>query len=477
MGSIVNSLVNTTQDIVAHPTDIGKHAADLTQSESDLWSAKNYDTNNIGGQLGFYGKKTVDPGPSGGGPGGLQLPTTADQIAQQYGNVQSGIQQQADFVNALQAQHGLTNQNAAYQMAQNQANGTGPNPAQAQLAQATSANTANQAALMAGQRGSAANPALIARQAAMQGAANQQNAAGQAATLGAQQQLAGQQQMANIAGQQVGNLGAAQGQFNQTALGAQGNVLGGIGNQNSVIGSMTNAGTAADTERYKANLGQQSDIFGGLAKNAGSLAALFADGGSVKEEPSVWENIKSAFDEPDKPKPSPTPVKFANPDQAKSMQKVFGDTTGEARGGPIKAYAPGGQVMPGQQMHGPQSSLGKHLASRLTTPQQPMPTAQPMMMAKGGKVPALVSPGEQYLPPSDVRKVVKDGANPLSLGERIPGKPRVGGNSYANDTVPKTLESGGFVIPNSIMQSKDAAKKAAAFVAAHQKSQSLKKGK
>ena len=83
--------------------------------------------------------------------------------------------------------------------------------------------------------------------------------------------------------------------------------------------------------------------------------------------------------------------------------------------------------------------------------------------AEGGQVPALVSPGEQYLPPKDVSKV-KKGANPLSVGERIPGKPKVKGNSYANDTVPKTLESGGIVIPNNIMQSKNPHFEAMKFV-------------
>lgn len=99
------------------------------------------------------------------------------------------------------------------------------------------------------------------------------------------------------------------------------------------------------------------------------------------------------------------------------------------------------------------------------------------LLAKGGKVPAMVSPGEQYIPPHDLKKVVKEGKNPLHVGERIPGKPKVKGNSYANDTVPKTLEAGGVVIPNSVMQSKDPAKNAAKFVAATLKQQALKRNK
>jgi hypothetical protein len=79
------------------------------------------------------------------------------------------------------------------------------------------------------------------------------------------------------------------------------------------------------------------------------------------------------------------------------------------------------------------------------------------LAAEGGKVPALVSPGERYLPPKEVAKVVKGQKSPMEAGEKIPGKPKVGGakNSYANDTVPKTLEEGGIVLPRSVTQSKN----------------------
>ncbi len=87
-------------------------------------------------------------------------------------------------------------------------------------------------------------------------------------------------------------------------------------------------------------------------------------------------------------------------------------------------------------------------------------------MAKGGKVPAKVSPGEIYLSPKKAAAVAKGKASPLS-GERIKGKARVKGDSYANDTVNKTLQSGGVVIPRSKALGDDVAEKAAAFVRAH----------
>jgi len=84
--------------------------------------------------------------------------------------------------------------------------------------------------------------------------------------------------------------------------------------------------------------------------------------------------------------------------------------------------------------------------------------------ARGGRVPALLSPGETYIPPGKLNQAAKS-ANPLAAGKKVPGKPKVAGNSYANDVVPAKLEAGGVVIPNSIMQSKYPAAGARDFIA------------
>jgi hypothetical protein len=78
-----------------------------------------------------------------------------------------------------------------------------------------------------------------------------------------------------------------------------------------------------------------------------------------------------------------------------------------------------------------------------------------IQLAKGGKVPALVSPGEIRIPKKDVKKVAEGKKSPLE-GEKIKGKPKVPGaiNSYANDTVPKTLNEGDIILPRSVTQSK-----------------------
>src|SRR5271165_2611948 len=117
----------------------------------------------ISGMLGLAGGAS-GTGFAGPAQANLTTPVTADQANAAQQASLNAIQQQQNFLNQVQAQNGLGNQTSVYNQLQNVASGTGPNPAQAQLAQATAANTANQAALMAGQRGSSANAGLLARQ-------------------------------------------------------------------------------------------------------------------------------------------------------------------------------------------------------------------------------------------------------------------------------------------------------------------------
>lgn len=80
--------------------------------------------------------------------------------------------------------------------------------------------------------------------------------------------------------------------------------------------------------------------------------------------------------------------------------------------------------------------------------------------AKGGeskKVEAMLSPGEIYLPPDAVERV-KHGADPIKEGMRVPGKPKVKGDSLKNDIVPATLEEGGVVVDRKNVKSPDKAR-------------------
>lgn len=223
---------------------------------------------------------------SGNAPGNSNFNAVGispEQLQAQQAASAEALKRQNDFANAVGAQGGLANQSQALDMMRQQAMGQGPNPAQAQLAQATAANTSNQAALMAGQRGASANSGLMARQIGMQGAANQQNAAGQAATLGAQQQLAGQQQFGNMATQQVNQ----QQQANSAAMGgAQGNYqigAGQMGNQNAI-----NSGQAS------ANAGRNAGMAGGLLGAIGPAMSMFGGGSSASAAQPGDINIRGS---------------------------------------------------------------------------------------------------------------------------------------------------------------------------------------
>lgn len=255
----------------------------------------------------------------------------AQQQQQQALGMQQGLAQQ------LAAQQGMQNQANVFGQQQGladqlalQAQGGGPNPALAQFQQATGQNVANQAALMASQRGAGANVGLMARQAAQQGAAIEQGAAGQLAAQQAQQQLNAQQQlmaqqgqMQNVAGQQVQNqmMGAQNyGQMAQAGQNAQlgaaanlnqinaqiaqqnaknksgflGNLLGGVGNvlTGNIIGAAKNVGNmfsgsgsnnsamqgAIDSGGYKTTGGTN---FGGQMAAEGGMIHDLQSGGKV----------------------------------------------------------------------------------------------------------------------------------------------------------------------------------------------------
>lgn len=216
------------------------------------------------------------------GGGRTQTMYTPDDLARLRLQEQDAIAQQQAFADAVAAQSGLGRMGDVYGALGQVGTGEGPDIAGAQLAQVTGQNVANQAALMAGQRGAAANPALMARQAAMQGGALQQQAAGQAQTLRLQQQeqqqrlrLAALQQQAGIAGDlsrmqgtAVGNVAAsragAAGRADTAQLGAaglqsreaaerqraMGGALGGIGSAAMTIAGFSEGGSVPDLQSF-----------------------------------------------------------------------------------------------------------------------------------------------------------------------------------------------------------------------------------
>lgn len=224
----------------------------------------------VAGALGFGSNDSKAGGFQGQGTNIQQPITSAD--------AQQNLANQNAFIQALQAQNGTQNQSNVYNQLGAIANGQGPNPALAQLANATGANTANQAALMAGQRGASQNVGLIARQAAQQGAANQQNAVGQAAALQAQQSLNALGQQGNIAGQQVQNLG-------QNIAGQQGAELGSIQGVNQANVGMQSNINNANAGIAGINAQNQAKTAGGLGSSIGSgITSLLAHGGEVGKD-------------------------------------------------------------------------------------------------------------------------------------------------------------------------------------------------
>lgn len=346
----------------------------------------------IGGILGGHGGGGMQPVERAN----ILAPITQDQAKQQFQNTQDALAQQNQFAQALQGQNGIQNQSNVYNQLQQQALGQGPNPAQAMLANQTGANAAQQAALMAGQRGSSSNAGLIARQAAQQGAAMQQQAAGQGAALQAQQSANAIGQAGNMAGQMVSNQGNAISNQNQFAQ----NNMNALANQNQAALGQAGQINQFNAAQNKQTAEQQGNMIGALTGAAGTALAGPLGG---------------------------------------ALAGMFTSKTPEV------AKAEGGEIKR------PISLVDHHINH--------------FKMAKGGVVPALVSPGEIYLKPEQVSKV-KQGANPMKVGEKIPGKPKVGGakDSYQNDFVKKDLKEGGIVLPRSVTKSDNPNKHADAFI-------------
>lgn len=359
------------------------------------------------------------------------------QADQAFANTQQGIQQQQDFVNATAASNGLQNQSNVFNQLQGVANGTGPNPAQAALAQATGANVANQAALMAGQRGAGANAGLLARQAAMQGGAIQQQAAGQGATMQANQSLNALNQLGGIAGQQVGQqAGALQG-YNQAAQGQQGNVLSAIGNQNAANVSATQGYNQQRQQQFQ---GDQKLAGGFLNSIGGAAAQAFTGGAKPMAMGGSVEHVNT-----------PMPAASASV----SMDGVFTPPQGGA------AKEPEGKSDLKMPEMGAQFNAAPAAPSLGVSPPTPAPSSAltydtpAPLFAQGGQV---MAEGPQSF---FGRHLIG-----LQSGGHVPGQAKHPGDTTKNDTVPALLSPGEIVIPRSVAQGPDPAKAAAKFVSA-----------
>ena len=360
-----------------------------------------------------------------GGQGGTGFSTvqgvTPDQLKASYAGTQGSLEQQQALLQALGAQGGIQNQQQIYQQLQDIAAGKTGNLAQAQLQQATGANVANQAALMAGQRGAGANVGLMARQAAQQGAQTQQQAAGQAAALQAQQQLGAIQGAGNLATTQVGQQQAAQ----QAALAAQ-------LQQQQQLQAANTAYSAQQADLAKGEMGMAGSAIGGLAQGIGTGLTM----GATKA-PAVAPAVATGA------------AKGAGGAASgiASMGAMFG-----AHGGEIEEnFASGGQV-------------NRRLMSRPSVIQSYLekinPGILPMQMAQNMPI----TPTQPIMAPRMMAG--GDVGDSLKAGGHVPGHANVPGDSLKNDTVHAMLSPGEIVLPRSVTQSANPSEAAARFVQA-----------
>lgn len=404
--------------------------------------------------------------------------TNAGQLQTSYGGAQNSLASQQALLQALQAQGGLNNQNQVYGQLQGVVNGTGPNPAATQLAQATGANTANQAALMAGQRGAGANVGLIARQAAQQGAANQQNAIGQAATLQANQSLNALGQAGTIANTQAANqIGAttantqanqseqqilqnAASQQNNANVAQQGNINSGNVNlasttmqgQQGVVGGVL-GGAGAALGLAGGGMVPNYDS-GGLIQDALKLAPLFAaaqggtvpgyaDGGVSGPQSSVGQYTQGW-----------APILAQSPNQAGAPQMQGAQTGAGALQKGVSSFGAGAA-----------KSLKGAFKSTPTTSQPADPTSNSDAWAAQMGAPGTTTDGTiptsqanydvyQAMPSPSPQELARGGnvGSKLKSGGPVPGKAAVPGNSPANDKVKALLSPGEGVLDRETMQ-------------------------
>lgn len=452
------------------------------------------------------------------------------------------IQQQQQRQNDIfSQQQGLAQQLLA------QSQGQGPNPAQAALAQSTGQNAQMQAALMASQRGASANPALMARQAAMQGANVQQQGVGQAATMQAQQQLAAQQALNQLYQQTAQNSLQAE-QMQQAGLQGQNQLVtqGSLGTQG--LNQLTMGQNAAAINQTSGSIMQSAGNMLGMSdenqkkdmKPAGMDINAFLDALSNQPKMSLGgmaypqDNMLWNQADPTGASPALQPATqttqgapMAQAPQAQPSNPVPANPIGGGGGlgvsfnlkPPTEGLMGGGKEGGGGGM----MSMIPMIASMFSDER-----GKKDMKDGGGDIQSMMdnlSPksyeykdtslpgtaeGERYgIVAQDLEKsaagssVVKDtpqgkmvdpvqgfglalaGLAELNRrlraiegqgkqgGGMVPGKAKVKGDSEKNDTVPAMLSPGEIVLPKSVVESKDAAKKSAEFVASIKGGQKL----
>lgn len=353
-----------------------------------------------------------------------------------------------------QTQTNLGNEQALSNQLGQQALGQGPNPAQAALAQNTETNVANQAALMAGQRGDSSNAGLIAREAAQQGAGTQQQAVGQAGTLQAQQQIAAQQNQAALQGQMGSQITNEQ-NANSSLFGAG---AGANNTQNANLISDYGMEQGINSTTAQNNAAATQKTMGGVLNGASSVMSMLAEGGEVAPPTGAVTGTNAGM----------------QADSAVKVPLISMDTT-KGIDWTAPHYAEGGPVsQAGQFLNPTQEASGVGQSAPLVI-QQPTPAStddssdKKSSGAGAGALLALLNKG-------GVAKKPVSGEVMAAKGLSVPGKAKVPGkDTLKNDTVPAMLSPGEIVLPLHVTSAPDAPQRAMAFVQAIQAKKGLKR--
>lgn len=380
-------------------------------------------------------------------------------------------QQLGNMTNQTQDRAGMTANNAAVQ---NIATNGSP-LVQSQLQQNTNNGIKNASGVVASTKG--INPAMAAREAGYNAANAQQQSANSAAQTQGQIQLGAQNQLSsNLNNQynqdtstmnQQNTLNQENNQFNANqSLGIAKGFMSAIGG--GMMGGMAEGGLVKMAG-------------GGLPGMGGGSSPMLGGASSTDSRQGDTTSIDNLVGQP--------AIQAQQAQDPYSMVSSFfsglsanGSKGANSQAGQMLNSSSGGSSKPNlmQAMFGgdtmtddPQASPTPDDAQMIANPQSsptPDDVGSVLGFFRGGaakkKIPAMVSPGEVYLKPGQAKQVAKGKANPIKAGEKIPGKPKVSGNSYTNDVVPKKLDAGGVVIPNSVMQSSDPAHNAYKFVQA-----------
>ncbi len=408
------------------------------------------------------------------------------------GNQADAMQQQKAFNNNLAAANGIGTQNSAIAglqgaagQYQNIANGQGPNPAQAMLNQATGQNVANQAALMAGQRGAGANVGMLARQAAQQGANTQQQAVGQGAVMEANQRL---NALAGLTGAQqaIGGLGSTQAGMQQAGIGAQGSLAGqqlaaqqaqqqALANQANIVAGQQIGATGANTQSQLANQQAMQNALQGLNANNISMQGNInsANAGLASKQMEGQQGMigglmggigGAAF----------------NGSGGGAKPPPGGAAAMAAEGGDVKKMADGGNVF--TPMPTPSQAMAPALPPPVAAPADNGPLSSFGQFIHGWNATNAKDEGGMGNPA--LRKGMAEFGKDLSgaagrafaakgglastgghVAAKAPDEKAVKkGNSYDNDKIDAKLSEGEIVLPRSVTMGADPIKSSAEFV-------------